>query len=93
MSMNGGYIMIDCMGLDLTKGDTPQVIDGIYATVSTAMSTSKPMIAVNCMWDDAPVTPISVFAIQTGTNQITVTSSTLQVIISVNDSIVIHSMV
>ena len=91
--MNGGYIMIDCMGLDLTKGDTPQVIDGIYATVSTAMSTGKPMIAVSCMWDDAPITPISVFAIQTGTNQITVTSSTLQVIISVNDSIVIHSMV
>ena len=91
--MNGGYIMVDCAGLDLTKGDTPQVIDGIYATVRAAMNTGKPIIAENCVWDDKPMTPISAFAVQYTPNQIIVTSSTLQVIIAVNDSIVIHSMV
>ena len=33
--MNGGYIMIDCTGLDLTKGSTEQTITGLYSKVKT----------------------------------------------------------
>lgn len=29
--MNGGYVMIDCIGLDLTKGSTEQTITGLMA--------------------------------------------------------------
>lgn len=91
--MNGGYIMIDCTGLDLTKGLTPQTVEGLYNRVKSAIDTNKPLIAVNAVWgSDGPVTPISVFAIDFGDN-IICTASTLQVIIETDDSVTIENMV
>lgn len=90
---NGGYVGIDCKGLDLTKGSTEQTIAGIYEDVQTAMETGKPIVAYNCIWGAGkPVTPINVFAIQFD-GQVIVTSSTLQVVISSNDHITINNMV
>lgn len=92
--MNGGYINIDCTGLDLEKGETPQTISGIYSRVKNAMKLNKPLFCVNATWKDfGGVTPVQCFAIQTASDTITVTASTLQIIISDDDSIIINNMV
>ncbi len=50
--MNGGYIMIDCSGLDLSKGSTEQTINGIYKKVADSMAKNKPLYCVNAVWGD-----------------------------------------
>lgn len=91
--MNGGYILIDCTGLDLIKGSTEQTITGIYNKVSESMKVNKPLFAYNCIWGDlGGVTPIQVFAIQTASDTITVTASTLQIVIKNDDTITIVNM-
>ena len=94
MTFNGGYIMIDCKGLDLTMGTTPQTKTGLYSKVKTAMGIGKPIFAYNCVWgDDGDVSPIQVFAIDMGDYGIYITASTLQIRVSSADSIVIINMV
>ena len=91
--MNGGYVMIDCTGLDLTKGSTEQIISGIYSRTQNCMKTGKPIIANNCNWGtNGIVTPISVMAIQFP-DYIVVTASTLQIIISDSDTITINNLI
>lgn len=89
--MKGGYTLINCTGLDLTKGSTEQTITGIYAKVKVAMNTGKMIIAENCNWNGAIVTPISVFAIDFS-DYIIVTTSTLQVIVNPTDVITIVNL-
>lgn len=92
--MKGGYIIIDCLGLDLTKGVTEQTISGIYNKVSKSMKANKPIFAYNCVWGNLGVlSPIQVFALQTASNTITVTASTLQVVVKNDDTITIINMV
>lgn len=91
--MNGGYVMIDCMGLDLTKGSTEQNISGIYSKTRECMKSGKPIVANNCVWGtDGVVTPIAVMAIQFP-GYIIVTASTLQIVITENDVITIRNLV
>lgn len=90
----GGYIMVDCKGLDLIKGSTPQTIPGIYEKVQKAMKTGKEIRACNCIWDTTrDVTPISVMAIQINPTTVICTAATLQVIIASNDVITINNLV
>lgn len=92
--MKGGYVNIDCTGIDLIKGSTEQTVTGIYNKVSKSMTANKPIFAYNCAWGNlGGVTPIQVFAIQTASDTITVTASTLQVIVKNNDTITIVNMV
>lgn len=88
----GGYIMVDCAGLDLTKGSTPQTIDGLYDRVQEAMESGKEIVATNCKWGSLPVTPIPVFAIQLLEDTVYCTSSTLQIIVTDQDSVTIANM-
>lgn len=91
--MNGGYVMIDCTGLDLTKGSTEQTISGIYSRVRECMKAGKPIFANNCVWgNDGVVTPIAVMAIQFP-GYVIVTSSTLQIVITSSDTITIVNLV
>ena len=90
--MNGGYVMIDCTGLDLTKGSTPQSISGIYNKTKEAIKSNKPMYAYNCVWDDKFVSPIQCFGIIFDDNDIIVTSSVFQIVITTSDSITIRDM-
>lgn len=91
---NGGYVMVDCEGLDLTKGSTPQTITGIYEKVQKAMKTSKEILACNCIWGTGlDVTPISVMVIQTDATTVTCTASTLQIIITSSNVITINNLV
>ena len=91
--MNGGYILIDCAGLDLIKGQTEQSLPGLYARVKAAMAVNKPLVAVNANWGGLDVTPIAVFAIQLYADVIYVTASTLQVVIHDDDTVTINNMV
>lgn len=91
-NVNGGYIMLDCTGLDLTKGDTPQTLVGMFNRVKQAMETNKPMYCVNANWDNAYCSPIQIFAIEFD-GYIIVTASTLQVTVTDEDVITISSMV
>lgn len=91
--MNGGYVMIDCTGLDLTKGSTEQNLPGIYSDTQNCMNSGKPIFANNCVWGaDGNVTPIAVMAIQFP-GYIIVTASTLQIVIGENDTITIVNLV
>lgn len=91
--MKGGYINIDCSGLDLTKGKTVQTIPGLYNALKNAFKANKPIFVYNTNWGDSGiVSPIQVFAIDFGT-QFNCTSSTLQVIVNNQDKITINNLV
>ena len=92
MTMNGGFIQIDCTGLDLLKGTTPQTVEGLYQRVKVATGIGKPIMAYNAIWGPGrAVTPILVFAIDWG-DFIICTASTLQVVINPDDSVIINNM-
>ena len=91
--MNGGYFMVDCTGLDLIKGSTPQSIPNLYARVKTAMASNKPIVAVNANWDGLFCTPIHVFAIQIESDTVYCTASTLQIKVKSDDTVTIVNMV
>lgn len=92
--MNGGYVMIDCTGLDLLLGDTPQTVTGLHARIAEAVKTGKALYANNCIWGEGkPVTPVQVFAIYfADIETYIVTASTLQVIVPKNDIVTIVNM-
>ena len=91
--MNGGYILVDCNNLDLTKGETPQTIAGIYDVTKKAMATGKPIVACNCIWGSGkPVTPISIMAIDFG-DVIICMAATLQIIITPASVVTINNLV
>jgi len=91
--MNGGYIMIDCTGLDLIKGSTPQTVNGLYNAVKRAMPINKPMYAINCIWGSGKlVTPIQCMAIDFD-DYIICTASTLQIVVAPDDTVTINNLV
>lgn len=87
--MNGGYILIDCMGLDLTGGDTPQTITGIWENAVKAIATNKPIIAHNCFYGDAPVSPVTCFGWYIADDEIVIVGATLHVHIKNTDSVIV----
>ena len=91
--MKGGYVLVDCKGLDLTS-ETTQTITGLYAKVKAAMATGKLIIAENMIWgDDGTISPVHVFAIDMGsTYGIYCTAATLQIRISPADVVTIVNM-
>ena len=92
--MKGGYVLVDCKGLDLTSEST-QTISGLYAKVKAAMATGKLIIAENMIWgDDGSISPVHVFAIDMGsTYGIYCTASTLQIRVSPADVVTIVNMI
>lgn len=90
--MNGGYINIDCGGLNLLA-ESAQTITGLYQTVFDAWKRGKPMYAYNCMWGETLISPIAVFAIPfPDSNEIICTASTLQVVIKNDDTVTINNL-
>ena len=91
--MNGGYIMVDCTGLDLTLGSTEQTISGLYAKSKAALATNKPIYANNTVWGEGnPMSPIQVFGWQATESLIIFTSSTLQIWVTSADKVTIGNM-
>lgn len=91
--MKGGYINIDCSGLDLTKGATEQTIIGLYQTVKSAFKANKPIFAYNAIWGtNGIVSPIQVFVVDFGTKFVC-TSSTLQINVTNQDKVTITNLI
>lgn len=91
--MKGGYINIDCSGLDLTKGATEQTITGLYQTVKSAFKANKPIFAYNAIWGtNGIVSPIQVFIVDFGTKFVC-TTSTLQINVTNQDKVTITNLI
>lgn len=90
--MKGGYILIDCKGLELTSG-SQQTIADIFESVKTAHESGKVCIATNCKWSGEVMSPISVMITKLQNGKYTATASTLQLTISNTNKVSIASLV
>ena len=87
--MNGGYVMIDCTGLDLLE-QSGQTISKLYDQMVKAYGTNKPVYAVNCNWGGTKiVTPIQVMLIPDVAGDEVMSASALTVRIDVTKSNVV----
>lgn len=75
----GGYIMVDCTGIDLTTGDTPITVPGIWDIATAAMKSKKPIVAEGLTYGDAPVTPVNCFGWVLADDEIVFVSATIHV--------------
>lgn len=77
--MNGGYVLINGSGIDVTKGATEQTLTGFYAELISAKKTGKPVF-VGGMIAGAGVSmsPVQGF-IKTGEGTASFTFSTMQI--------------
>lgn len=92
--MNGGYIMIDCAGLDLTKGSTEQTITGLYNRVKNAMKTNKPIYCINAVFGNyGKSSPILCIVYELNTSTITLSASTFAIVVTENDVVTIQNFV
>lgn len=92
MNKKGGYILVDCGGLNLLA-ETSQTITGLYAKAKKAHELNKPIIATNCVYGSGvKLSPIPVFAInEAGT--IIFTASILQIRVASNDAVTITNLI
>ena len=91
--MKGGYVLVNCGGLDLTS-EIAQTISGLYNRAMSAFATGKAIIAENVIWgSDGPISPIACFAIDMGSPYgIYITASTLQIRVTPADVVTIVNM-
>lgn len=86
--MKGGYIMVDCKGLDLTGGSTPQTITGIWDDAKKALACGKPIVVHNCVYGTGvKVSPVTCFGWYISTTEIVIVGATIHVNIK-NDNTV-----
>ena len=78
MTKNGGYIMVDCTGLNLAL-DTAQNISGIWDEAVKAMKQNKPIIAHGATYGTAPVSPVTAFGWYISSTEIVIVGATLHV--------------
>ena len=86
--MNGGYVMVDCKGLDLTGGNTPQTITGIWNDAKIAMASGKPIVAHNCVYGTGvKVSPVTCFGWYISTTEIVFVGATIHVHIKSDNTV------
>lgn len=84
--MNGGYYLVDCLGIDLTETD-PQSITGIWDKAVEALKTEKPIIAHNCVYGTGKkVSPVTCFGWQIASDEIVIVGATLHIHVKDNDT-------
>ena len=92
---NGGYIMVDCTGIDLNT-DTKQTITGIFNKVATAFKSGKPVYCVNATFNISgtgnTVSPVAVMINSDENGGYVATASTLQLWIDSDDGVTIVNM-
>lgn len=88
--MNSGYIMFDCMGLDLSSA-SEQKKDGIYTEAIRAISLNKPIWAFNCNYDGAKMSPVPV-TVHMSDSTIIASANTLQVFITSGDVCTVQNL-
>lgn len=92
---NGGYVLVDCTGIDLNTS-TKQTVTGIFNRVVTAFKTGKPVYCVGATFNISGTgnitTPISVMINSDENGGYVATASTLQLWIDKNDGIQIVNL-
>lgn len=92
---NGGYIMVDCTGLDLNTS-TKQTVTGIFNRVETAFKTGKPIYCVGATFNISgtgnTTSPISVILNSDENGGYVATASTLQLWIDSDDGVQIVNL-
>ena len=84
--MNGGYIMVDCTGIDLTDTES-QSISGIWDKAVEAIEADKPIIAHNCEYGTGvKVSPVTCFGWYIDTDEIVIVGATLHIHIKDDDT-------
>lgn len=83
--MNGGYILVDCAGLDLSSAEA-QSISGIWKKAVAAIKAQKPIIAENCTYGEAPVSPVTCFGWYLADDEIVIVGATLHVHVKDDDT-------
>lgn len=90
---SGGYQIVDCGGLNLLGGSTPQTKTGLYKKMQSALKSGKPVFASNCTYGSGhPMTPICVMCQQEDENTVVATASILQIWITKADSVTVVSL-
>lgn len=88
---NGGYIMVDCAGLDLLAQST-QTIPGIYSRALAAFKSKKPVIAANMVYGVDAISPVPVFMVLETEGRLIATASVVQIIMAKNDTVTIVNL-
>lgn len=90
--MNGGYTILDAGEIDLTETD-PQSIDGSWDRTQAVLSTGKPIIAHNCFYGDAPVSPVPVFGWAIADDEVVLVGATLHIHVKDDDTCTVLDVV
>lgn len=90
--MKGGYILVDCGGLELNDSST-QSITGLYKRAKAALASGKPAYACNCVMNDGACSPVSVAAWQEDENTIIATGHVFRVTIESDDDVTVTNLV
>ena len=84
--MNGGYIMVDCTGLDLTDNQA-QSISGIWDKAVEAVKVDKPIVAYNCEYGTGvKVSPVTCFGWYIDDDEIVIVGATLHIHVKDDDT-------
>lgn len=84
--MKGGYILVDCTGIDLTA-ESAQTVTGIWKKAVTAIASGKPIIAQGCVYGTGkPVSPVTCFGWYISSTEIVVVGATLHIHIKNDDT-------
>lgn len=93
--MNGGYVMLDAAGIDLTA-QSAKTVSGMFAKCQEAFDTGKPVFAYNLEWgtdSNKALSPLPVFLQKWSANLFVATCSILKVNVTNEDSVTIESLV
>lgn len=88
--MKGGYQLINCKGLDLTGGSTPQTITNGWAIAKKAIASGKPIVACNCVYGTGvPVSPVTCFGWYISATEIVIVGATLHIHVKNDNTVTI----
>ncbi len=90
--MNGGYIMVNCTGLNLSETD-PQSISGIWNEAKKAIAANKPIVAYGAIYGSADVSPVPVFGWYLAEDEIVIVGATLHVHVKDDDTATVLDVV
>ena len=93
--LNGGYIMFDAEGVDLTSGSS-QTKTGMFKKLEKVLAANKPVFAYNVNWGTGSnkyLTPLPVFIQKWSSTLIVLTCSILKVEVTNEDAITVTSLV
>ena len=88
----GGYILVDCEGLDLTSAEKVTKT-GFWKKAVTCLKAGKPIIASGCVYGSGkPVSPVTAFGWYLDTHTIVIVGATLHIIIDDEDGVIVQDV-